>query len=665
MQGKGLLLAENILKIQDSFDSANHLYLDWKISISDENVEWWEAYTRFLKEKEDERKELVESFNRKIMQALQQDHFETALQYVKEANKYIEKQEELVFTRDKYKKIKEVEKNTYDLLTVKDFKAYLQGLKILHRLNPYSQLVEKEINTMQQYYSMLEALEREKDPFLLNKKIRKTKVVMGRLFPDYLEADFREKLDTYLKIIEAKVSALRLQAGQEEKKGELAHAIELLKKAEEIESNDERKAHLNSEISRIKRIISGKRFLRAVGFTIAAIIVIAVVAVPALIEEYQNKKQLNLYIEEMRLHLEKNQLEPVKVILHRVSERSRKLNKKSRTYQDINGILERIYGKLNPYPENPGNFIETAAKQAAAAGQFFRDLPGELSQQWIDKSESIIKLTKQFRTAKESRESGKALTTLIKLKQFYHESGEPYPLLHQVAYTNSSGYLEVNLGRVGFVFVDGGKFEIGCFDRIDYYTRNAPVSTKVLSSFWISKTEITNGIYEGNRSKIPVNYISWPEASRFAGNFGRKYGLHSDLPTEAQWEYAARNGGEKIPYPWGKGIDCSRANYWYCGLTLKPVGSYPPNKLGLYDLAGNVWEWCRDIYHEKAYLITDLKNPFYAVENMAGGGRTSRVIRGGSYADVPLFLRTYMRYFRNEAERDADTGFRVVIEDAN
>ena len=132
------------------------------------------------------------------------------------------------------------------------------------------------------------------------------------------------------------------------------------------------------------------------------------------------------------------------------------------------------------------------------------------------------------------------------------------------------------------------------------------------------------------RDDYPVVHVSWHDATAYARWSGKQ------LPTEAQWEYAARAGLRDADYPWGRQelIDGRyRANYRQHGKDraadgfemLAPVKSYPPSRFGLYDVSGNVWEWCRDWYAEDYYRASPRENPPGPAEGQM------RVIRGGSW----------------------------------
>ncbi len=184
-----------------------------------------------------------------------------------------------------------------------------------------------------------------------------------------------------------------------------------------------------------------------------------------------------------------------------------------------------------------------------------------------------------------------------------------------------------------------------------------PIKTKYLDGYWIGKSEVTIGqykkfIYEiGHRSlpewvskyclndQYPVVGVSWQDAAAFCAWLSQKTGKAFKLPTEAQWEKAAR-GIDGRYYPWGKDApNCSRANFKKCKEKLKPVGSLPFGKspYGIFDLSGNVWEWCNDRYRSDYYEKSPMENP-------AGPAKgTYRVLRGGSFTTKSRDIRSTNR----------------------
>jgi len=181
--------------------------------------------------------------------------------------------------------------------------------------------------------------------------------------------------------------------------------------------------------------------------------------------------------------------------------------------------------------------------------------------------------------------------------------------------------------------------------------------TVKLSAYWIDKYEVTQQQFEkvmgDNPSDFhgpnrPVEQVTWYEARDYCLKTGKR------LPTEAEWERAARAGTNTLYY-WGDAIDGAYAWYWdNSKRSTHPVGETKPNALGLYDLSGNVWEWVADYYDDQYYAMSPKENP--------RGPFTSkyRVIRGGSWRDLPDFLRTTRRNYELPAGRFNHIGFRCA-----
>ena len=146
----------------------------------------------------------------------------------------------------------------------------------------------------------------------------------------------------------------------------------------------------------------------------------------------------------------------------------------------------------------------------------------------------------------------------------------------------------------------------------------------------------------------------------YAGWMGKR------LPTEAEWEHAARAGLSGNKYPWGDVIDIEKANYGDNVGETTPVGKYLPNEYGLYDMAGNVWEWCLDEYNNDFYFSSPRENPLSGANSVDGvissftSVKTNRVLRGGSWDITPQYLRVANRGWNTPSFTVNLVGFRCV-----
>jgi formylglycine-generating enzyme required for sulfatase activity len=162
----------------------------------------------------------------------------------------------------------------------------------------------------------------------------------------------------------------------------------------------------------------------------------------------------------------------------------------------------------------------------------------------------------------------------------------------------------------------------------------------------------------GRRGQMPVIDVSWDDAKGYVGWLSRLTGKEYRLLTEAEWEYAAR-AGTQTRYSWGDEPGKGNANCDGCGSQwdnkqTAPVGQFKPNAFGLYDMAGNVWEWVADVWHD------DYKGaPTDGSAWIQGGDASRRVVRGGSWVNDPQYLRAASRAWYTSGHRDDNLGFRV------
>lgn len=236
----------------------------------------------------------------------------------------------------------------------------------------------------------------------------------------------------------------------------------------------------------------------------------------------------------------------------------------------------------------------------------------------------------------------------------------------------------------GMVLVPGGTFQMGCLhlgpDCID---REEPVHTVTLSDFYIGKHEVTQKLWRDVMGKdpkypenyaqkkcdqCPVTYVSWDDVQIFLQKINQTLPTEQKpyrLPTEAEWEYAARECGKAVLYGNGKNLaDPKEINFTgfaagdysvYGKARDKPikVGSFKPNALGLYDMSGNVAEWCSDNF--TMYNESPSTNP--DIQQVASG---VRIVRGGSYAATARSIKTSWRLNIHQETTSVEVGFRLA-----
>ena len=241
-----------------------------------------------------------------------------------------------------------------------------------------------------------------------------------------------------------------------------------------------------------------------------------------------------------------------------------------------------------------------------------------------------------------------------------------------------------------FVRVPAGEFLMGN----DKGARDeGPAHMVDIDEFWIGKHEVTAKEFQDFlkssdykeykyeacsdrtiglrvRENHPVNYVSWRDASVYAVWLSKQCGLPCRLPTEAEWEKAAR-GTDSRTYPWGNEWTDGEANF--CDASCKEPGSSPlyndgfpttspsgalagdKSPYGAFDMAGNVSEWCMDAYCDTFYRVSEVLNPLYQ------GNALYRVVRGGDWNDNRERLEASYRKHREDTSRSGEIGFRIVV----
>lgn len=220
--------------------------------------------------------------------------------------------------------------------------------------------------------------------------------------------------------------------------------------------------------------------------------------------------------------------------------------------------------------------------------------------------------------------------------------------------------------NIELVRVPGGRFSMGNSSR-DALKDEKPSHEVTLDDFEIGKYEVTQGQWKaimGNNPSFfkscgdvcPVENVSWKDVQEFLRRLNSLSERTYRLPTEAEWEYAARSGGKLQKYSGSNSVD---AVAWYSQNSEKKthrVGMKRPNQLGIYDMSGNVWEWCQDVYDPDYYRYSGRNDP----PGPPPSNRAAHVARGGSWHSDAGAVRTAKRGSPSPRFRDIFLGFRVA-----
>ena len=237
------------------------------------------------------------------------------------------------------------------------------------------------------------------------------------------------------------------------------------------------------------------------------------------------------------------------------------------------------------------------------------------------------------------------------------------------------------------VVIPPGEFWMGSRDGEGYEDEHPRHKVEIDTPFAVGKFEVTWDDWEAcvamrgcdgrptgdnswGKGQLPVINVSWDQAKAYVAWFWRMTGKPYRLLTEAEWEYAARGvtsaDAPHPPYPWGDQASHEYANYgtdqccngrvegrdrWF---STAPVGQFPPNAFGLHDMHGNVWEWVEDPWHDD-YRGAPINGSAWT----EGGEASRRVVRGGSWFDGPVYLRSALRIGNSAVDRSRYLGFRV------
>ena len=238
---------------------------------------------------------------------------------------------------------------------------------------------------------------------------------------------------------------------------------------------------------------------------------------------------------------------------------------------------------------------------------------------------------------------------------------------------NNNSYNEQTFRVKGVEFkmikVEGGTFSMGATSEQGSvaYKDEKPVHSVTLSDYYIGETEVTQELWEAvmgsNPSRVkgdnqrPVGSVSWNDCQEFIEKLNQLTGKKFRLPTEAEWEYAARGGEYSKDYVYKySGSNNADEVAWYDGNSgTHPVKTKKANELGLYDMSGNVWEWCNDWYNENYYRNSPQTNPTGPSKGW------ERVLRGGCWNNLDRHVRVSFRDRSVPDIRFINNGLRLAL----
>ncbi len=239
------------------------------------------------------------------------------------------------------------------------------------------------------------------------------------------------------------------------------------------------------------------------------------------------------------------------------------------------------------------------------------------------------------------------------------------PQRQRLSATYQNGTLNVNGVSYKMVYVSGGTFQMGATpEQENPESDEKPVHSVTLSSYYIGETEVTQALWEAvmgsnpsnfKGSSNPVEEVSWNDCQEFISRLNSLTDQRFRLPTEAEWEYAARGGNKSRGYQYS-GSNTLGDVAWYdnnSGSKTHIVKNKQPNELGIYDMSGNVWEWCQD--WDGSYSSSSQTNPTGASSG------SNRVNRGGSWYNNARSCRVAFRINNTPGFRSYDLGLRLAL----
>ncbi len=315
-------------------------------------------------------------------------------------------------------------------------------------------------------------------------------------------------------------------------------------------------------------------------------------------------------------------------------------------------ICDQSYTVLHPFCNHCGWDIKNSF--------FLNPHKGNTSPNKLEGYEALVNCVKTIWTERLSLiENNKDLENeLKKLRKELTEVLKKKESKKRIIDAYSDGELEIEM-----VFIPGGKIMMGSSEKED----ETPVHEVVLDDFYMGKYLVTQaqwcsvmghnpGKFQGD-DKLPVEWVSWYNVQEYIRRLNQMTKKRYRLPTEAEWEYACRAGSDTRFY-FGDDENSLGKYAWYelnSDFESHPVGQKKPNEWGLYDMLGNVFEWCQDVYKKDFYQKSPRHNPV-----CEDTGSRKRVLRGGGWSDRASYCRSTDRLGRSPETRSYHIGIRLA-----
>ena len=338
---------------------------------------------------------------------------------------------------------------------------------------------------------------------------------------------------------------------------------------------------------------------------------------------------------------------------HRTGQQSLELREKENRTVSI-PALEQIVGSLSVECRPIGSEVYVDGKKVGTSPNIFRSIP--IGDRSVEIRKDGYEPLKKTVAIKENEQA--SLTGTL--------TAAATPSSSSSSSSSSKEVFTVNGVSFTMVRVDGGTFTMGATEEQgnDAYSDEKPAHEVTLSTFSIGETEVTQALWQAVMGSNPSNFkdnpqkpvecVSWDDCQEFIKKLNSLTGKSFRLPTEAEWEYAARGGSKSRKTKYSGGSDIGSVA-WYSGNSgskTHPVKGKSPNELGLYDMNGNVYEWCEDWYG--SYGSSAQSNP------KGSSTGSSRVNRGGSWNDYVRYCRVSIRSNSTPDSRSDNHGLRLA-----